>query len=95
MAIELQREKIAIEYSYKTQQHDFIDKMVAQQQEIQCKLETMMEYLEKNNACNITFYARILMKPQKFHKNSKKNMIARASSLYVVNNYMVVLMLIF
>jgi hypothetical protein len=27
-----------------------------------------MEYLEKNNACNITFYARVLMKPQKFQE---------------------------
>ncbi len=63
MATELQWKKIVIEDNYKTQQHVFINKMATQQQEIECKLEKSWNSWKKNNACNITFYAKVLMKP--------------------------------
>jgi hypothetical protein len=42
MDVKLQQKKIVIEDNYKTQQHVFKE-MATQQQEIECKLETMME----------------------------------------------------
>jgi hypothetical protein len=43
MVAKLHQKKIVIKDSYKTQQHVFINEMVVQQQEIECKLETKME----------------------------------------------------